>query len=479
MNSIRRRLTTGLLIGFGLLWAAGGTALYLAIRTGLIAEFDDALRATARGLAALTTQDKGRIEVDFSGEFMPGFEQRVQPDYFQIWRENGATFVRSPSLDDHDLPQRSASVSDAQGWNLALSDGLPGRAITLRFIPHVEEDAADRQATPQSETAVTLVVARHRDALDHQLTLLATALVLVGGALAAVTALLVPAVIGRGLAPLDGLTERAATIDAGSLENRFATDNLPAELQPISNRLNELLARLQASFERERRFSADVAHELRTPIAELRALAEVALKWPDDVRGTTEALHDALDIALQMESIATGLLALARCETNQQPINHAPVEIAPLVQQLWQPLEKRAADRGLRVFFAVPSDVWLNTDRTLFGQIVSNLLSNAVEHSAPGPLEICCAQSAGRFTLSVSNLTNNLGPMDLPKLFERFWRKDAARTTSEHMGIGLALARASADLLGFTLQANLIKGSTLVLSLTGPATTSPPPSVAK
>jgi two-component system sensor histidine kinase QseC len=114
------------------------------------------------------------------------------------------------------------------------------------------------------------------------------------------------------LRPLSSLAKRAETIHASSLQLRFPTDNIPVELLPIAQRLNDLLARLEASFAREQRFSADVAHELRTPIAELRTLAEVALKWPDDVNQA--ALKEALNIALQMESVATGLMALARCD---------------------------------------------------------------------------------------------------------------------------------------------------------------------
>jgi signal transduction histidine kinase len=85
-----------------------------------------------------------------------------------------------------------------------------------------------------------------------------------------------------GLSPLNQLANQAASITADSLATRFPTEIWPGELTPISSRLNDLLERLEQSFERERRFSADLAHELRTPIAELRSLAELALKWPED-----------------------------------------------------------------------------------------------------------------------------------------------------------------------------------------------------
>jgi len=117
-----------------------------------------------------------------------------------------------------------------------------------------------------------------RDELTEALTALAFALLGCGAGLLALTVLVVPRLLRRELVPLDALAEQASHINADSLAMRFPISPLPGELIPISTRLNDLLARLELSFERERRFSADLAHELRTPIAELRTLAEVALK---------------------------------------------------------------------------------------------------------------------------------------------------------------------------------------------------------
>ena len=120
-----------------------------------------------------------------------------------------------------------------------------------------------------------------RRELDRTLATLQLVLAGSGLLLLAATALVVPRVLRRELKPLQSLAAEAARIDAASLSARFATEGLPGELAPIAARLNELLARLEDSFERERRFSSDVAHEFRTPVAELRSLAELAIKLPD------------------------------------------------------------------------------------------------------------------------------------------------------------------------------------------------------
>ena len=113
-------------------------------------------------------------------------------------------------------------------------------------------------------------------------------------------------------------------------------------------------------------------------------------------------------------------------------------------------------------------DIRFATDRALFGLVLANLFSNAVEYTpVAGTVRVSAEQQAGQFKLSVANTVDNLGPDDLPHLFERFWRKDASRTSSEHAGLGLALAKACADSLGMTLVATMPDPATVIVSLTG------------
>lgn len=249
----------------------------------------------------------------------------------------------------------------------------------------------------------------------------------VGAILAAASALVVRAVVRRGLRPLSTLVDRAQRIDASSLQLRFPFDDMPAELLPIVLRLNDLLARMESSFARERRFSADVAHELRTPIAELRTLAEVALKWPDDNR---HALQDALAIALQMESIATGLLTLARCEGSLLPMHPENVSLGALFREVYQPLEAKARAKELTVSLDVPSDAYWLTDRVMLRSIFHNLLFNAVDHSQPASaIKARMERNGAGERLWISNTNTGLSPQDLPHLFDRFWQKESARSS--------------------------------------------------
>jgi two-component system sensor histidine kinase QseC len=266
------------------------------------------------------------------------------------------------------------------------------------------------------------------------------------------------------------VADQAAAIDASTLQTRFPAQEMPLELRPICERLNELLARLEQSFERERRFSADAAHELRTPIAELRSLAEVALKWPSGDGEAKTSFADTLAAARQMEGIVNGLLAITRCEAGKQRTVREQVEVAKLVDELWQPFVDKARSKELSVTRDVPAEARLETDRALFGSILNNLLSNAVEYTPPkGSIRIRYHLQDNRWVVTVANAVGNLRAEDLPHLFQRFWRKDTARSTPEHSGLGLSLARAFAETLGMTLRAELVTEQELALTLEGGA----------
>lgn len=460
MKSIRRQLTLTLLLGFGLLLVSSGTAIYFSTRAALLEEFDAGLRAKALAVMSLTEQGMDGIQVEVPGTFFQGLEEEEEasPQFYEVWQADGTACARSASLADADLPRRFGSLSEPAYWDLELPGHRSGRAIGLKFSPHMEDEEAKHLA--QKEAIV--VVAAGRQSLDRTLAALATVLVVAGLLTIGITVPVVKFSLRRGHAPLGLLSQQAATITADSLQTRFPVDSMPEELQPIATRLNDLLSRLELSFERERRFSADLAHELRTPLAELRSHAEVELAWPEGEG--PEKHRETLEIALQMEAMVTRLLDLARCENGKITLQLECVPVAPLVEAIWQPLAGKAEWKRLATQFKVPPDATIQTDRTLFRSILTNLFSNAVEYSPPdGRVEIVW-QSEGQ-ELTVSNTVHDLNTADVPHLFERLWRKDKSRTGNEHCGLGLALSREFAVLLELSLVASFRDERTLAITL--------------
>jgi len=460
MKTIRQQLTRKLLLTVGLLIGAGGLGVYLCARAALLAQFDTALRAKAQAITTLTERKGRRLEIEFSDEHMRGFEAGGR-DFFELWQADEKPVERSRSLRDAHLPLRHGTLEAPLAWNLTLSNGQPGRAVGLKFRPQNSDD----QPQDAAPADAILVVASLRHDLDRTLVTLQLVLAGSGLLLLAATALVVPRVLRRELTPLQRLAEEAERIDAASLSERFPTEGLPGELAPISARLNELLARLEDSFERERRFSSDVAHEFRTPVAELRSLAELAIKLPD--ARAANADEEVLAVALHMEAILTHLLALARGERGELSAQREHVALTPLVQDVCEQFKAKAAARQLAFNCCIPPAAAADTDPVLLRSILTNLVDNAVEYAPRGgTVDVEASANRGGFTLRVVNTVENLDERDLPHLFERFWREDAARSPDGHTGLGLSLARVFAQSIGCELSASFAGPARLALTLT-------------
>ncbi len=468
MISIRRQLTRELLGAFLLLLSGALAALYFGARDEIIEQFDDALRAKALAINSLAVPQDGGVRLDATDQLFRSFSREHPRDYFEIWDAYGKPQARSDSLAAADLPPPDRPLTHPRVWNLTLPDGRPGRALALKLT--LEPVKQSPSSSPPAE--LTLVVASDSAPLVEALQELLSIGVVAGVLLAGVTVWLVSRVLHRGLQPLNRLGEQAAQIDAASLTTRFATSTLPAELQPIAGRLNELLARLEISFERERRFSADLAHELRTPLAELRSLAECALKWPETREPTTD--REALAIAVQMQAMVASLLSLVRGEQQQLGAQLQTIDLAAMAEEVWRPLTARAGERQLKVTWEL-APAQAPADAALLRSILGNLFENAVDYTpAGGAVRIQIESTNTGAQLRLRNSTDNLAADDVAKMFDRFWRKEEARSGGKHFGLGLSLARMFAQAMGWTLTAALDDQRRLEFTLAAPV--APPPS---
>jgi two-component system sensor histidine kinase QseC len=455
MKSLRRHLTRTLLTAIAALGGAGLLALLLAARDKVIDQFDDTLRTKALAISTLTKPGPGGVRVEFTDHFLQGFDDRRPRDYFEVWDPARRPLARSESLGATDLELRPGLGSRPRFWNFKLPGGQEARAIGLTFVPKAPGETA---AGPP----LTLIVASRSSGLGEDLFQLLALAVATGAALFIATLWLIPRVLRKGLEPLARLGEQAAAINSNSLATRFPANELPEELRPIAVRLNDQLARIEHSFERERRFSSDVAHELRTPLAELRSAAECALKWPEARDPAID--RETLAIAEQMEGLVAHMLALARSEQGLLVARRKTISLGAAVSQRWGRLAERAAGRGLEVELDL-AEVAVEADPALLRSILDNMLENAVEYaSAPGLISIIVPIDGGEL-VRIANSVDDLAPADLPRLFERFWRKEAARSGGRHFGLGLPLARAFAEAMGWRLEAAMRAPGVLEIAL--------------
>jgi signal transduction histidine kinase len=430
--------------------------MYFAARDAAVDQFDIALFARALAISTLTAPEPDGVRVTFTDRFMRGFDDHKPSDFFEIWNDSGRPLARSESLGESDLPRPRSFNKDPVTWSERVPTGHSGRAIAFSFAPKIP-------GSREVGKLVYLMVVSDSTELDDDLRRLVLIALASGAVLLGATFWLIPRTLSKGLEPLERLGERAATIDSRSLGSRFSVDDLPEELRPIAGRLNDLLMRIEQSFERERRFSADLAHELRTPLSELRALVECSLKWPE-TRDPNED-REILEISSQIEAIVSHLLALARSDGGQLPVRLENVALDKITADRWKRIAPRATSRGLSTILNL-NEVTASADPSLLRSILDNLLENAADYSsAPGQVIVNIRQEGGSAILTVENTCQELTEEDVSQLFERFWRKETARSDGRHVGLGLSLARAFAEAMGWQLTASLVMPGFLRVTL--------------
>ncbi|MBK6585209.1 MAG: sensor histidine kinase N-terminal domain-containing protein [Gammaproteobacteria bacterium] len=452
LPSLRRRIALGVGLAVGV--SLGG--LFVLIDTlvdrELYRRFDAGIAGRANAIAAyLGAHVAGAEELS---RWMPEFREEGHTDFFQAWDAQGRVIARSESSQSLDLAQpRRVDTGEFRHFDLALPDGHRGRAVARRY----ELAAADERGS------IVLVVAEEREQLDELEDRIH--LIFVGGVLLAllVTVLLATSGARRALAPLDRIAERIARIRPGAPRETLVEPGLPAELQPLAQKFDQVVEQLIATLDRERRFAQDLAHELRTPVAELRAIAEINTGLADPA-ALQRALRELGVLGAEMERTVEALLTLARFDAGLDVSAPEPLDLAGLLRQMCERLEEAAAARGLRFDAMVPAECWVQADAAMLERLLATLFANALDHAPPGGVVRLRLHDGPAPLLEIANAAPALGEDDLPRLGSRFFRAvdPVAGAPVHHAGLGLALARALARAHGLRLEFALAGGELIV-----------------
>ena len=454
MRSLRVQLILGTALTTAAVLLVSGVVLYASISRALWTEFDQSLAAKARSLATLFEQDDG-LECDLGEVSLPEFEPSDQAEYYQVWLPDGTVFARSPSLADGNLTRIAATLDAPDFATALLPNGRRARIVGFVFEPRRENDAC-----AAATLMVTLAVARETRGLQATLARVRGLMVAVCLAAIALSTGVLICLIRRSLRPVAHLSSQIAEVGEDDLSKRIAADRMPRELSPVVDRLNDLLARLEAAFERERRFTGDVAHELRTPLAGLRAKLELALSRERTPQAYCDAMTECREINLQMQRMVENLLHLARADAGQLDLRSEPVDVAALARDCWTLLEERAAARGLRIEWSVSAAGHAQADPATLRLILQNLLDNAVTYADAGSqIGVSVSTEDEAVVVCVRN-GGGPSPQDVHHVFDRFWRASHARRSQDEnrCGLGLPLCKALIKQLGGTITAAVSQG---------------------
>jgi len=251
----------------------------------------------------------------------------------------------------------------------------------------------------------------------------------------------------KSLAPVVAMSSQAGRIGAANLHERLAIQNEKDELGHLARSFNSLLDRLSESFERQRRFMADASHELRTPVAILRGEAEVALSQQarslEEYRESLGVLHHEAE---RLTHIVEDLFTLTRADAGQYPLQPRDFYLEELVSECVHSARTLALAKRITLNFDDASEFPIHADESLLRRMILNLLDNAIKYTPEGGrVTVACGRQGREYALSITDTGTGIPAELQPRIFERFFRADKARSRSESdgggAGLGLAISR--------------------------------------
>ena len=248
---------------------------------------------------------------------------------------------------------------------------------------------------------------------------------------------------GRALKPFEEITRTAEKINYENLNTQITSTHKEQEVQRLVQSFNAMVSRLNKSFNQMRKFNADVAHELRTPLSILQGETEIALRsasLPEEIRSVLISNLEELD---RLTRIVNDLLTLSEAEAGRQVLVKEPVCVGDLLEDLVDQMRLMASDRNLVMDIRCAPDLWINADKLWIRRAILNLLDNAIKYSKEsGPIDVSAIKENSMIRIGVRDSGIGIRNEDLPYIFDRLYRADPARSRgSGGVGLGLSLVK--------------------------------------
>jgi heavy metal sensor kinase len=453
VRSIRVRLTLWYVALLGLILVVFSAVLYLSLSRNLHDEVDRSLAAEAqRQLASLDVENGAPSLAEGPDMLQVG---TVAVLYDRAGQHVLANDPRQP------LPVLAEALARAaQGQETFMTTQLPSgaewRVLTTPVVDNGMLIGVLQVARSEGEV----------DAALHQLALLMALAVPLTLLLASAGGLFLA---GRALNPIDRITRAAAAISADDLSRRLDLRGSRDEVGRLAATFDRMLDGLDRAFRRQRQFTADASHELRTPLTMLTSQIDVALERRRSPEEYEQLLRSLREDAARLSQLLGELLTLARADAGQQLLTREPLDLGELVRSVVPAMQPLADQRGVRLTEQIRAQAPVLGDQTRLSQLVINLVDNGLRYTpAGGSVEVEVGQEGAWATLRVRDTGVGIAAEHLPRVFERFYRADPARSRADGgAGLGLAICRWIVEAHGGTIavDSQLQHGSTFSVRL--------------
>ncbi|MDC9566340.1 MULTISPECIES: sensor histidine kinase [Pseudoalteromonas] len=454
MKSIRSKLVITLSVTITGLVLCILLATDIAVDSWIDNEFDRSLQSKAGMLKTLVNKTDNGYSYNFSSEFMPEFAGEVEPEYFQIWNKEG-TSIRSKSLDLFEvknLPFENLEIGESKIRPIQLPDGRDGRIFYSRFIPQVKDKASVDTSKKTDAESMILAYTASSEEVDFVLWLIDVIFIVTTITVIVFIRLFVRKAIDTSLAPLVQLNKDISQLSIVSEGSEIFIKEPVKELLPIVESLNAFIKENRQLYLREKRLTSDIAHEIKTPIAELINMAEVSIRFPNEKELNDDFKPEALKISLRLKNIVSNLLLLHKYGGGKLNKRDA----CDLNQVISRILETHDLSRvNLQLDENAPA---IMSNLFALESIFSNLVNNAKQYS-PLDSKILVSTRVVRdknLILSVTNSLNEpLNASDIDQLFDPLWQKDISRTSIDNFGLGLSIAKTLSKAIDAQLSAKV------------------------
>ncbi len=358
-----------------------------------------------------------------------------------MWSESGESLLRSRYL-SRDLPLDGTALGEALGGELSwVEGGFEGGRIRALYYP--------LGRLGPSHAPHVLQVAAPLGARDRTLALVRYFL---GGVVVVVS---VGTFIGgswlgqKAIRPVHEIIDQTEEIGAGTLGRRISAHADTVEYKRLVRVLNDTLDRLDASFDAQRRFTADASHELRSPLTALRGELELAMRRERDPEEYRRVIGSALEETERLSDLAENLLTLARSDAGVIEPRFVPTDLTNQVVTTVERLRGKAEEKGIALRVGETQNLVFTCDPDLFDRLVWNLVDNAIKFTTPGGrVDIRLRSDDGGAIVEVADTGPGIRHLALDRIFERFYREDSSHGGEDGTGLGLAIVRAIADAHG-------------------------------
>lgn len=475
-GSLARRLAAALALGqlllaVGLVWVG-----ILFSWRQLSAALDATLRARVMSVLAAVRYPETGTGLIFDATLLPASERSTQPDFYQVRDAAGqvvaSTFPAGLTLPAPATGPRAAGALrvtpgvDARSWAgywQFTYGGARYRGLLLSSVPIMDRE----EDIPPPPARLTVVYATPLAGVEHRVEAAGAAIAGLSLLLLAGSLWLTIWMVGRALRPLRTLAEDAAAISPRQWHFQPAPATAAvAELRPLTLALTRMLERLRGSYEAQRDFLANAAHELKTPVAVMKSTVQSTLRRPRAEAEYRDALQATLFDIERIEYLLGRMLRLARAEqrVDDETSPPATAELAPSCEAAAARVAALAQGHGVSVQLRLePQAGRVRGDADDLELAWVNLLENAIQHSPEGaPVELAAVRANGDVTVTVSDRGGGIAPGELPHIFERFHRGAAARARHpQGFGLGLAITHAIVQAAGGTIAVRSRPGETV------------------